>query len=415
MQVCPKRKKKKSGAVGITILSVLYVILVVLIPILGFGNKGSGTNTILKALIFITYLIVMLFQSHFRMQLNRTNIYILFSFLITQGFCIVFTDYSVNIINVVIQAAIFFALLFLLPVVQGQKKEIITGIKLFVLFDFVAAIYNFILHFERYANLSFLNTVYYDMHSFFDNKNTYGGILFVALVLLFYWYYLCDKEDKRTRKWVIVLICVQIFAIATSMCRTALVCTFVFLFCNFFKKFTTKRFFAAPALLALIGLAFAIPSVREYLLYILLRVDVDTFREPIVEASWQIVENNMLFGTGLGSWEGTLEAISGNPYSHNGFLTILMTGGAIYFLAYITLFIYGLRWALRITKVDFGFGSQVVICLITVVIYAFFESIVLCEANSSNFAFTTAALIIPRLYWNQYVRSGSKEQHIQER
>ena len=243
------------------------------------------------------------------------------------------------------------------------------------------------------------------MYSFFDNKNTYGMILFVGFVLLFYWYYICDNREKKK---ITALIWLQFFAIATSMCRTALLCAAVFLLLNFLHQFSGKKLLCAIVLGAAAVLALVIPSIREYFLYILLRVDVDTFREPIVEASIRIWRENVLFGIGQGSWDVLLDEISGNPYSHNGFLSILMTGGLVYFLAYCVLLVNTVIRALRIRKVNFYLGSQFLYAAITTAVYAMYESIVLCEANASNFAFTTAALIIPYLYYNIY-RKNTQE------
>ena len=307
--------------------------------------------------------------------------------------------------SVLIQLAVLFTVLFMLPSARSQKEDIITGIRVFVLFNIVAIIYNIILHFDRYFSLSFLTNVYYDMYSFFDNKNTYGMTLFVAFVLLFYWYSLCEKSDKATKHRITILICVQFFAIATSMCRTALLCSLVFMFLNYMNKVTPKKLLLTIALAAIGTGIYAIPSVSEYLLHVLFRVDVGTFREPIENASKEIIRANILFGCGQGSWEPILEKISGNPYSHNGFLSVLMTGGLTYFLAYMGLFLHALKCAIRVRKVNHKLGSQFIFFLIAVVIYSLYESVVLCEANAANFSFTIAALIIPQLYCNLLANS----------
>ena len=146
---------------------------------------------------------------------------------------------------------------------------------------------------------------------------------------------------------------------------------------------------------------FIIPITREYLLFILFRVDVETFREPIIEASLKIVRENLWFGIGQGAWSAALENITDNAYSHNGFLSVLMTGGIVYAAAYIALLIKYFRVCFLIRKTNYNLGSQMMFFLISIFVYAFFESVVLCESNAANFSFTLGAIIIPQMYINQ--------------
>ena len=404
-----QKKQTARGAFGVCTLSALYVVLVTLIPIMGFGAKGTSTNTILKAAIFIIYIGALFLLAKFKMVIGGGRVYILLAYLFSQALCFTYSQYSVAMIDIVNQAAILFALFLLLPKTRGQKRDIVNGIKILVLFDIAAIIYNFFLHFDRFISLSFLTNVYYDMYSFFDNKNTYGMILFVTLVLLFYWRSICDTEDAKTKKRINKMIYVQLFAIAVSMCRTALVCTIIFLLCDYLRDLSARRLLTAIGLGFAFAIVYSIPSVKEYLLYILFRVDVDTYREPIVEASLELVRENPLFGCGQGSWGETLAKISRNAYSHNGFLSVLMNGGMIYFSAYVVIIIRALSSAIRIRKINRNLGSQVFIFVLAVVVYAFFEATVLCEVNASNFAFTIGAIILPQLYLN--MSTCSEEEH----
>lgn len=389
---------EKKKAFGICSASVIYIILVTIIPVLGIGAKGTTANTMMKALIFAFYLFVMLCCSKGNFKVKSVAGYVMASYLVSQVVNIFLNKYNVSILNVLIQTAMFYVLLFVLPSVNTTQKDIIKAIKLFVLFDFIAIVYNLIINFDRFANLSFLTNVYYDMYSFFDNKNTYGMFLFVAFALMFYWYYLCD--NKKTKRWIITLMCIQLFAIAVSMCRTALLCSLLLLLFNFFKKLTSGKVMATILLALFMAVVFIIPETREYVLYVLFRVDVDTFREPIVDASLKIVRENLWFGAGQGAWNEILENISDNAYSHNGLLSVLMTGGIVYCVAYITLIIKYFKTCILIRKTNRNLGNQMIFFLICICVYTFFESVVLCESNAANFSFTLGAIIIPQMCIN---------------
>ena len=396
---------KKNTAFGLCTASVIYIILVSIIPVLGIGAKGTTINTMMKAGIFAAYFLIMFFRSKGSISVNGVAGYVIFSYLVSQSVNIIFNITEISILNVLIQAAMFYMLLFVLPTVNTTQDEIIKAVKLFVAFDFIAIFYNIFINFERFANLSFLTNIYYDMYSFFDNKNTYGMFLFVAFALLFYWYYLCD--NKKTKKWIVTLICVQFFAIAVSMCRTALVCALLFLMLNLFKKITTKTVILTVLLIIFTIIVFLLPASREYVLYVLFRVDVDTFREPIVEASLKIVRENLWFGIGQGAWNEILESIADNAYSHNGLLSVLMTGGVVYCVAYLTLFIKFFKMSFSIRKMNRNLGNQIIFFLISICVYTFFESVILCESNAANFSFTLGAIIIPQLYVNMMKNSCS--------
>lgn len=407
-------KRTTQGTWGVCTLSALYVALVTLIPVLGFGAKGTMLNTLIKAGVFIVYLGAIFIFSNFQMSAGGGKAYIPFVYFISQCFCLAYSPYPFSIVEVATQTAMLFALFVLLPNVRGSKQDMVRGIKIFVLFDISAIIYNLIVYFDRIITLSFLTNVYYDMFSFFDNKNTYGKILFVTLVLLFYWRSLCDEEDVQTKKHINKLMYLQMFAIATSMCRSALLCSLIFLLCNYLKYASPRRVIEAVSLCVAGGVLFCIPGVREYLLHILFRVEVDTYREPIVEASKVLVRENLLYGCGQSGWEQILDKISGNAYSHNGFLSVLMNGGILYFSAYIVIIIRALIGAFQVKKENRELGSQIFIFLVAVMVYSFFEATVLCETNAANFAFTIAALILPQMYLNMSHGAVNNSQEMKE-
>lgn len=384
----------KTKKISVAVMSSLYVALVSLIPLFLNSGKGSTLNTFAKLLIFALFALVVFNRANFKLDTTISKIYIIISFVLSQLLCYIWNN-SLNVISSLAQALLLIIIFIPLNNVRESNKEIEKGIKIFLIFNFFAIIYNFIKHFRNIINLNFITNIRYDMYSFFDNKNTYGMILFVALALLFY-YRTINKHFNK--KLFVFLVTIQIFSITMSLCRTALLCTGVFLVLVFLLDFSKFKLGLLIFLTAVIFLLLQIPSVNEFVLYHVLRIDTGTYRDGIYSGSRQLISQSLLFGFGEDNFANILASITGNMYPHNGLYTVLLDGGLIYLSGYIILYFVLIKRAISVIKVNRKLGTYVLFFLICTIIYACFEGIVVCGSSSANFAFCLAAYIIPSIF-----------------
>ena len=385
----------------IPLVGALYIFLVPLIPLLTDSSKGGGTNVLIKFFIFAAFLFVAFFNSKSVFSINTTSIFVIFLYLASQVAALALFG-SLNYISSIVQFILLIVLFIPIRNSASNKKDVLFGIKIYMAFNLFAIIYNIFIHFNDIINLNFIRNIQYDMHSFFDNKNTYGIVLFIGLVLLFY--SLSMIQNNKSKKVIYFLIVLQLIAIAFSLCRTSLLCSGLFLIMFFLRKFSVKRLMIIVFVLLSVGVIFLVPSIRNFVLYHLLRIDVGTFRDNIHAGCLQLIKSSLLCGYGEDNWSFLLERIAGNKYAHNGFFTVLLNGGALYFVSYIIIYITYFIVALRIKQYNVDLSKSIFCFLICTIVFSFFEGMVVCGSSSSNFAFAYAGFVMPVLFLNGQAR-----------
>ena len=246
---------------------------------------------------------------------------------------------------------------------------------------------------DRILSLSFMRNIYYDMYSFFDNKNTYGIFLFSGLAANVYSLIL---QSKKMHKVTLIIIS---FSILLSLSRTALFSSLIFITVAYSLTIAKKpqKIIGVLFITFIVTALLTIDGLSDYAINILIRSDVGSYREPIYRASIQLFLDEPLWGYGENAYGDYLKYLSGNLYTHNGYLAVLLSGGFMYFIAYIMILIKQLRIAIKIRRSDFKLGSYVLSFIIASMIYSLSESIVFIGTSATNYSITLFTLIIPQI------------------
>ncbi len=379
----------------------LYIISIFLIPLIGGATKGSSVNTLLKLILLLVFFVCTLVASRFKISKSILPHSAFFLFLLSQFFC--FLDIrNINAISSLGQIVISFLFLLVIPTIRQSEKSIIKGLIVFLIFNYFSIVYNLIIHFDFFISFQFLSSVNYRIYSFFDNKNTFGMVLFIGLVLLFYLKYLSFFKGKYIFR---LLLFVQLFAIAFSMCRTSLLCSVLFIFGYLIINY--KRYFSLTLFIMVLGMvSFFVPFFRNMVFDILLRVDVGTYRDVIYEGAIKLIASSPVYGYGVDNWADLLLISGGNTYSHNGFLTILLDGGIINSLSYLLVIVFSFRSAWKIRFKNAMLSKTILLYLLCFLIYSYFESVVLCSSSAVNSYFTFAGVVVPILIFNKSEKSN---------
>lgn len=376
---------------------IFYVVSVVLIPLTPIGGKGTILNTLSKAFILL------LFTGHFFFSKKKSETINLLSFLacalyiIGQLTSIMFEGNISSLVNMITSVLMLFTLLFELPRIKVHWDEIQKILKLFVLFTVITCLWNIIMNADVILSLSFINNVYYNMYSFFDNKNTYGIFLFAGLGSNIY---LMFFNNKKIYKLSFILI---LFSIIISMSRTSFLSSILFLTVGYFfvsLQKTSKIVNIFVICLVILLSITLIGGINEYVFNILLRTEVESFRQPIYKAALKLFQQRPIIGFGESAFGESLKKLCGNEYTHNGYLTVLLSGGIVYFIAYVFIIVKAISNAWNIRKVHLNLGSYILAFLIATLVYSMGESVVLLQTAASNFSVSLFAVVVPQLILN---------------
>ncbi|MCR4879343.1 MAG: hypothetical protein K5906_00075 [Bacilli bacterium] len=223
--------KDKSVLVGLGLFTYFFLLLLgVMIPIFRLGTSGGlSTAFIYRAIIFTLFFIVVILM--FYKKYHSVN-YILAIFLAIFGvsnilaifipFGDIQVSYQLKWMSVLYMVSVIFTVFAFYEVLAAyiDNKSLITFFILLVATALVCALYSNIKEFDaiiKAFTASGEDAHFYQIHSFFDNKNSYGLVLFVAMLANIF------LLIRLKNKWLIVPLVYLALNVIISRSKTALI------------------------------------------------------------------------------------------------------------------------------------------------------------------------------------------------
>lgn len=246
-------------------------------------------------------------------------------------------------------------------------------------------------------NVSIIKTTFI---AFFGNSNNFGFYLYVAFCLLFF---LQKKKPSTIQLIAIVLVALSLLF---TLSRTAIMSVVLFAAMFVLLENRNRRTVIIFSVLLVIVLFLLISPllpqntiINEYLL----RSDGSLGERGLIwKYGWQQFMKRPILGYGFGNsdifyigrWNETL------PW-HNGYLDVLLSGGILYLILYITSLVkLGKKYA-TIRKYDQRSGNLYISLLISFMLYSVFENVTLYGIYPLSCVITVLLVAIPLMhFWN---------------
>ena len=245
-----KLLKNRNVLMGIGLFFYVFLLaLSVMIPSLNLGLTDSITVAfIYRSILFIFFLIITIFLFSKKSHLDHPLLMVANILFLIVNLTAIFLPYGDKLVSLDIK---FIALLYLLSVIFTlfsffevfpkyiNKKSIITFFILIDVLMLVCTIYSLIAEFGSIINAFVAkgeDAHFYQIHSFFDNKNSYGFMLFVAIIATLFLYKYFQK------KWLIIPMIYFGINLVISRAKTAILLTMVLvLIYGMYKLITTYK------------------------------------------------------------------------------------------------------------------------------------------------------------------------------
>lgn len=371
---------------------IFFIYEAVAVAISFFFIKGHIANSLCKAFAFLLFFFT-IYQSAKEKKFFFSYFIPIILYFTTQIINISFRFDSSFFIDFIVQFLFLCAVLLYIPCISTNIWICKNILMLQVFFVICSSFYCFFCNFSFILNLSFLSQTNYRMVGFFDNKNTFGMMLFSALVSTFYMKALSPYKKIHTITFFFLL-----FTICISLSRTSLFMSILFIFLVFSfrirkqKKYQKYIFIFFSSIIAIF--AFDNP-IKNYVINILIRPDVGSFREPIYEGCRMLIQASPICGYGENAFGSRLNVIVGNFYPHNGYYAQLLSGGLIQFIVYTFILGIAIKNAFLLQKKDTNLGSIAIASIICSCIYATSENVIIMGASVTNLSFCLINFIIP--------------------
>lgn len=386
---------------------VFYFLILSMLPtiVMGILKISTYTNTVIWVwdVLMIILLVVYCFFKRYKIYKKSFNLILIFLLVII--FQII--DYSNLLSNgsinklYTILPFVYFAHFLCSYVMIGDQNKIVNWKKffeMFVYFAIICCIYNVVINVKNFPKVLAFNNKYIGFSSFFNHRNGFGQLLFIAIVSNTY-----VLSYNKERKFVLTFLFLMMNLILTFS-RTSILSTFVFFFIcflqNLFAKKDKKSIFLGFTLIILVGILVMVGINNEKIInfanyYIFRSEDGLSGRDTI----WKIAISNIkgtewLTGHGIGTTSQLLEKY-GLTNSHNSIIEIVLTGGITFLLFYIIIITSIFKNIVKFQ--DYKLKMIYTSFFIAFFTYIMFEKVLLFSTGYAPIMFTIFLIIIPKL------------------
>lgn len=408
--------RSESGAGGqpsqrptLGLLYFAYFAAVIIPQTLGFADKGSVLDTLWKFVVIAVFLYVA-FRLHPRMPLSGAMLMTLYGasqllvlYVVPPGI-----SESVIVTNALTVIAMAYACLYVPWSVKGMgTKDVVFFMKSYVAFMVVACVYNLAANWSLILRVGSLSTAYsVDIASFFDNKNTFGMFLYLAVAATVF---LLKVDRRAVYKWVFAFF---MLSLVLTFSRTALGAAGIFLVIELLAR--PKRRFQNAAILgglsafasAAIGLS---DGLKDFVVRLVIRDDSAVLaRGDVWQVGFSLLQGGRLFfGYGEGASMQLLATSAISQYTHNALLTLLLDGGLIKVGLWLLVATFVLRRLRGVHAHSPSVYSWFLAINVSGLAYSMFESVTWFDASAVSFIYTVLSLSTLLLYENRTQSEGT--------
>lgn len=408
------KKQTKSQRVVNALLISIYINLIpiILASQVVPGLRGRGIYTVIVGSAFVIQSILILYAaSRDSFKISKKTLTAGISLAVILTITLFIQSFSSSIyfdkndyINVPVRFIAFFTFLCMLSRVSITKPSLLKFFRGIVVLGVIASIFNLIINFNQLLNVFNVRNAYaYNFQSFYLNRNSYAQLLFFAIIANT----VLIMENKT--KIGLSLYILFGFNLIATFSRGSLLAVTVFFMTYFFianrRRFIKKVTIVVGGVMAF-SLIWMSSNLKEFLIETLIRSDVGTTkRTGIWDVAFQLLdETSWLFGIGEFSAVNYLNRFGySNSQFHSFYVETLVTGGLA-----LTIFFIAILWFISkkiklVTKNDKNIGNVYFAGFISMMVYAFFESISFFTMGYVGTLYSTFFISIPLMYSNSFI------------
>ena len=393
-----------------------YLFFMQFLQIIGYNAKGSNFDTLWKAAVIGIVMLYVLLQNKFKLAPHMTTPYVIY-IIINLVAIATKPDYMKGSwATVIADVAVISAMLYLFYAFPANLKDnsyedLDWFLNAFIIFMIVATIYNLIKNPSSVFGFINNKSVYSNMMmSFFDNKQTFGMFIFMAVICSCFQYALTSKIKYA---FLIAYFSAYLFV---CLSRTALLAGVAFLVLAAVLSFRhNSKFFIFLTVMAVVAFAAAmlIPQLKNFINNVVLDTDVTLEqRNSIWDAAFATLQGiHRWVGYGDGMTTNVLRTMHTSKYAHNGIVQVLLTGGYIKLVLYALVTFRCLKAIFYIRKFDVLLSNLFFATIVSVFIYSMGEVIILYSTTSHSVAATILCSGFPMMF-ESYFRNKTESKEL---
>lgn len=393
-----------------------YLFFMQFLQIIGYDAKGSSFDTFWKAMVIGIVMAFVVIKNKFKLA-NHMTVPLVIYYIINLIAIATKPDYmggtwATVIVDVaVISAMIYLFFAFPSTLKDNEYYDLDWFLKAFIIFMIAATLYNVVKNPSSVFGFMNNTSVYSNMMmGFFDNKQTFGMFILMAVICSCFEYAMTGKTKYA---FLIVYFSGYLFV---CLSRTALLAGVVFLLLAAVLSFRyNSKFFILIFAMGVIALAAArfIPQLKSFIDNVVLDTDVTiNQRNTIWEMAFSALKGvHRWVGYGDGMTTNVLRTMNTSKYAHNGIVQVLLTGGYIKLVLYAVVIIRCLKAIFYIRKFDALLSNLFLATIISIFVYSMGEVIILYDTTAQSVAATVLCSGFPIMF-ESYFRNKAENKGI---
>lgn len=280
-----------------------------------------------------------------------------------------------------------------------ENTDIENYMKKFLLLVIFSCMYNLIVNYKLIFNIANISSRYINISSFFSQRNAFGQLLYLGVISNIY----IIKKYPKNKFYIFSLILI-LLNLLFSFSRTAIFSTCIFLTFAYFKinlkKIKKNKILFGIFIFVIVflaGLSIINSEKAIYFLnyYVFRSDDGLTGRDVLwIKALSLLKSYRLIFGYGLGSSSVILEVYN-LTNTHNTYIELLLVGGIFMFILYTSIYINTYKTINKIN--DDNERKLFKAMFISMIVYSFFEKVLIFSTGYAAYYFTLFLIILPQL------------------
>lgn len=362
-----------------------YLFLVLFLQIIGLDGRSNTLEMVWKIAVIGCTMIYIVNKQSWRVSRQLVFPCILY----VAGQLLAYTNYSGARISMFINCAVVIGMAYMFISLPSAgcgftPEDMLWFVKAFIALMLYAVAYQIVTDPAAVFGALSNGSAYSDMlSSFFDNKQTFGMFLFVAIIVS------CMGMAMTKKKSY--LVSAGVFFVMLFLCssRTSLLACVVFILMMlllFFRSNKNLALAVSSLVLIFILLILVVPSLNRFVSEVLLDTeDTVNAREIIWDASFRSMRGEkIIFGYGEGNASKAIWGVSSDLIgnTHNGLIHVYVTGGLLKLVMYALVVILSLRSTVRIYKHNTALASVFLAAVVSLIVFSMGESLVFLDTSS---------------------------------
>jgi len=386
-----------------------YLFLVLFLQIIGLDGTSNMLEMVWKAGVISCTMLYIIYKKSWRVSKRL----VLPCILYVVGQLLAYMNFSGATVNTFVNCAVVIGMAYMFLSLSSSDcgftpEDMLWFINAFTALMLYAVAYQIVKNPSAVFG-ALLNGSVYDnmMSSFFDNKQTFGMFLFVAIIVS------CLGMALTKKKRYLFFAGVFFAMLFVCSSRTSLLAcvAFILLMLVLFFRSNKNLAFGVSVLVGMfVLLLLIVPSLNRFVTDVLFDTEATVnAREIIWDASFRAMRGvKVLFGYGEGNVGTVIRGVDaelvGN--AHNGFLHVFVTGGVVKLLLYVVVVVCSIVSIARMYKHNTALANVFFAAIVSLIVFSFGESLVLLDTSAPCVAASIVGVAFP-IAANGYYNGGT--------